>query len=98
LEAVLNLVRQARPVSSTRADIKDHVAWGPGPRAGQALILAAKARAFLRGRVSPTLDDLVHVARPALVHRMSLSWRARAEGQDCDQLVETLVQETLRPA
>jgi MoxR-like ATPase len=97
LEAALDIVRAARPDSATRKDIKDIVAWGPGPRAGQALIKAAKARAFLRGRVSPSLDDLTHVARPALVHRMALTWRARADGLDAGTLVDTLVEETLRP-
>jgi MoxR-like ATPase len=98
LEAVLDIVRGARPDSATRPDVKDNVSWGPGPRAGQALIKAAKARAFLRGRVTPSLDDLTTVARPALVHRMALTWRARADGLDAGTLVDTLVQETLRRA
>ena len=98
LEVVLNIVRGARPESATRQDVKDAVSWGPGPRAGQALIKAAKARAFLRGRVTPSLDDLTTVARPALVHRMALTWRARADGLDAGALVDALVQEALRPA
>jgi MoxR-like ATPase len=98
LEAVLDIVRGARPESATRQDVKDNVSWGPGPRAGQALIKAAKARAFLRGRVTPSLDDLTTVARPALVHRMALTWRARADGLDAGDLVDKLVQETLRAA
>jgi MoxR-like ATPase len=98
LEAVLDIVRGARPESSSKQEVKDSVAWGPGPRAGQALIKAAKARAFLRGRVTPSMDDLTQVARPALVHRMALTWRARADGLDAGKMVDTLVQETLRPA
>jgi MoxR-like ATPase len=98
LEAVLDIVRGARPESAIRPDVKDNVSWGPGPRAGQALIKAAKARAFLRGRVTPSLDDLTTVARPALVHRMALTWRARADGLDTGALVDKLVLETLRPA
>ena len=98
LEAVLDIVRGARPESATRQDVKDNVSWGPGPRAGQALIKAAKARAFLRGRVTPSLDDLTAVTRPALVHRMALTWRARADGLDVGALVDALVQDTLRPA
>jgi MoxR-like ATPase len=98
LEAVLDIVRGTRPDSATRQDVKDNVAWGPGPRAGQALIKAAKARAFLRGRVTPSLDDLTTVARPALVHRMALTWRARADGVDAGALVDSIVQDTLRPA
>jgi MoxR-like ATPase len=98
LEAVLDIVRGARPESTMRQDVKDSVSWGPGPRAGQALIKAAKARAFLRGRVTPSLDDVTSVARPALVHRMALTWRARADGLDGGALVDKLVQETIRPA
>ena len=98
LEAVLDIVRGARPESATRQDVKDAVAWGPGPRAGQALIKAAKARAFLRGRVTPSMEDLTAVARPALVHRMALSWRARADGLEAGSLVDALVQDILRPA
>lgn len=98
LEAVLDLVRGARPESATRTDVKDNVFWGPGPRAGQALIKAAKARAFLRGRVTPSLDDLTAIARPALLHRMALTWRARADGMEAGALVDALVQDIVRPA
>ncbi len=97
LDAVLDLVRSARPQSATDPKLADWVAWGPGPRAGQALIKAAKARAFLRGRVSPTLDDVTSVARPALCHRMALTWRARADGLEIATLVDRLVDEALRP-
>jgi MoxR-like ATPase len=98
LDAALDLVRAARPDGATREDVKAHVSWGPGPRAGQALVRAAKARALLRGRVSPTLDDLAAVARPALVHRMALSWRARADGIDLGALVDSLALETFARA
>lgn len=98
LEAVLNLVRAARPESATRQDVKDCVAWGPGPRAGQALIKAAKARALLRGRVSPSLDDVAAVARPALAHRMALTWRAKADGIEAGTLLDSLILEALAPA
>jgi MoxR-like ATPase len=98
LEAVLDIVRGARPESATRQDVKESVSWGPGPRAGQALIKAAKARAFLRGRVTPSLDDLSTVARPALVHRMALTWRARADGLEAGTVVDGLIQNILRPA
>ena len=98
LEAVLDIVRGARPESATLQDVRDSVSWGPGPRAGQALIKAAKARAFLRGRVTPSLDDLTTIAGPALVHRMALTWRARADGLEASALVDALVQEALRPA
>ena len=90
LSAILALVRSARPGASHDARVNAHVAWGPGPRAGQALMLAARARALLRGRLAPALDDIAALARPALVHRMSLAFSARAEGLDIDSLVDEL--------
>jgi MoxR-like ATPase len=92
LASILELVRSARPGSTHDARVNQHVAWGPGPRAGQALMLAARARALLRGRLAPAVDDVVALARPALVHRMQLSFGARAEGLDIDTLVDELAE------
>jgi MoxR-like ATPase len=90
--SILELVRSARPGSSHDPRVNQHVAWGPGPRAGQALMLAVRARALLRGRLAPALDDVAALARPALVHRMQLSFGARAEGLDIETLVDELAQ------
>jgi len=90
LAAIIELVRSARPGASPDPRVNQHVAWGPGPRAGQALMLAVRARALLRGRLAPALDDVVALARPALVHRMALSFGARAEGLDVEDLVDDL--------
>jgi MoxR-like ATPase len=90
LGAIIDLVRSARPGASADSRVNQHVAWGPGPRAGQALMLAVRARALLRGRLAPALDDVVALARPALVHRMALSFGARAEGLDVEGLVDDL--------
>ena len=79
VDAILNLVRSARPGNGDKV-VNAHVAWGPGPRASQALMLAARARALLRGNLSPTLADVQALAKPALYHRMALSYGARAEG------------------
>jgi MoxR-like ATPase len=92
LASILELVRSARPGASHDARVNQHVAWGPGPRAGQALMLAVRARALLRGRLAPSIDDVVALARPALVHRMQLSFGARAEGLDIDGLVDDLAE------
>ncbi len=92
LARILDLVRSARPGPSQDARVNQHVAWGPGPRAGQALMLAARARALLRGRLAPALDDVAALARPALAHRMQLSFSARAEGLDIDTLVDELAE------
>ena len=90
VEGILTLVRAGRPAESDLADVKRHVAWGPGPRASQALALAARARALLDGRLSPSLDDVVALARPVLKHRMALSFSARADGVSLDRLIDGL--------
>ncbi len=90
VEGILALVRAGRPVESDQADVRRHVAWGPGPRASQALALAARARALLDGRLSPSLDDVVALARPVLKHRMALSFTARADGVSLDGLIGAL--------
>ncbi|MEZ6024440.1 MAG: MoxR family ATPase [Hyphomonadaceae bacterium] len=92
LASILELVRSARPGTSHDARVNQHVAWGPGPRAGQSLMLAVRARALLRGRLTPAVDDVASLARPALVHRMQLSFGARAEGLDIDSLVDDLAE------
>jgi MoxR-like ATPase len=90
VEGILTLVRAGRPGDSDQSDIRRHVAWGPGPRASQALALAARARALLDGRLSPSLDDVVALARPVLRHRMALSFSARADGVSLDGLIDAL--------
>ncbi len=91
LDAILNLVRGARPETSTSANLKDHVAWGPGPRASQALMLAVRARALLQGRLAPSVDDVVALAPPVLRHRMALTFAARADGIGIDALIDRLL-------
>ncbi len=91
VDAILTLVRQGRPATSDLAAVKEHVAWGPGPRASQALMLAVRARALLQGRLAPSIDDLAVLAPSVLRHRMAVSFRARTEGIDVDHVVETLV-------
>ena len=90
VNAILKLVRSARPTDAT-ADIGKHLAWGPGPRAGQALMLAVRARALLQGRLAPSLDDVAALAEPVLKHRMALSFGARADGIRLPDLIATLV-------
>ncbi len=80
VEAILTLVRNGRPEDSPLPGIREQVAWGPGPRASQALMLAAKARALLDGRLAPSIDDVLALARPVLRHRMALTFAARADG------------------
>jgi MoxR-like ATPase len=90
VEGILRLVRSGRPETSDLPEVREHVAWGPGPRASQALMLAAKARAVMDGRLSPSLDDVLALAAPVLKHRMALNFGARAEGVTLDDVIRRL--------
>ena len=90
LEAILTMVRSGRPEASDIDDVKRHVAWGPGPRASQALMLACRARAVLEGRLSPSIDDVLALAHPVLRHRMALNFSARADGVTIDSVIQRL--------
>jgi len=90
VEAILQLVRSGRPESSDIAAVREHVAWPPGPRASQALMLAGRARAILDGRLSPSIDDMLELAPPILRHRMSVTFAARADGITVDDVIEQL--------
>jgi MoxR-like ATPase len=89
VEAILKLVRSARP-GSDAADIGKLIAWGPGPRASQALMLAVRARALLEGRFAPSIDDVLDLAEPVLKHRMALTFAARAEGETVPGVIRRL--------
>jgi len=80
VEAILALVRSARP-GPEGGEIAKAIAWGPGPRASQALMLAVRARALLDGRYAPSVDDVLDLAEPILKHRMALTFAARADGE-----------------
>jgi MoxR-like ATPase len=92
VDAILSLVRGARPESAQDDGVKRHVAWGPGPRAAQALMLATRARALLDGRLSPSLDDVAALAQPVMRHRMALGFSARAEGVALPAVIARLVE------
>jgi MoxR-like ATPase len=91
VEAILALVRSGRPEESEIAEARQHVAWGPGPRASQALMLACRARALLQGRLAPSIDDVVALAPPVLRHRMALNFAARADGITMAQVIDRLL-------
>src|SRR5262252_1162925 len=90
VDAILRLVRAARPGDEGMRDVRDAIAWGPGPRASQAFMLAARARALLEGRLAPSTDDVVALAQPVLRHRMALNFTARAEGATTASVIERL--------
>lgn len=91
--AILDLLERARPDRSADAEVRDAVAWGPGPRAGQALMLAVRARALLQGRLAPSTEDVAALAGPVLKHRMAVTFAARADGLSLDALIARLAGE-----
>ena len=90
VEAILRIVRAGRPETSEVPDVLNHVSWGPGPRASQAMMLACRARALIDGRLAPSVDDVLTLANPVLRHRMALNFAARAEGITIDQIIYRL--------
>lgn len=91
IEKVSELVRSTRPHQTEIKMVKEWVRWGAGPRAGQAMILTAKARALLLGRFAVTLDDIQHVAFPVLRHRVLMNFKAEAEGIIADDVTKHLI-------
>nr|WP_295871223.1 MoxR family ATPase [uncultured Chitinophaga sp.] len=95
---VSRLVRNTRPDTTNVDYVKEWVRWGAGPRAGQALILTAKAHALLQGRYAATTDDITAMAYPVLRHRILMNFRAEAEGVHPDKVTEKLLQQVERTA
>lgn len=90
---ILALVRALRPEDASSSDqIRSAIAWGPGTRAAQALMLISRANALLAGRLSPSVADVLEVSRPVLTHRMSLRFSAQAQGFSLEQLISETAQ------
>ncbi len=88
----LEIIRATRPGESGASDFVRHwLSWGAGPRAGQYLILAAKARALMHGRLHATIDDVEAVAGPVLRHRIIPNFNADAEGITVEQIIEKIL-------
>jgi MoxR-like ATPase len=97
MELILDLVRSGRPEDTSAPDVvRESVAWGPGPRAAQALMLTVRARAMLQGRLAPDASDVAAMALPVLGHRMALNFAARARGESLPSLIARLVEDTAR--
>lgn len=96
VEQILDLVRAFRPEDPTASEIvRQSVAWGPGPRAAQALMLSVRARALIQGRLAPDTDDVIAMAHSVLVHRMALNFAARARGENLAGLIDSTTQSVL---
>jgi MoxR-like ATPase len=90
VDAILKLVRAARPGTGAGAETDRLIAWGPGPRASQALMLAVRAKALIDGRLAPSIDDVIALAEPVLKHRMALTFAARADGETLGNVIKRL--------
>ena len=93
VEMILDLVRAFRPDDETASEaVRESVAWGPGPRAAQALMMTVRAQALLHGRLAPNAQDVIDMAGPVLSHRMALTFAARARGETVNALISEIVQ------
>ncbi|MGH6867137.1 MAG: AAA family ATPase [Methyloceanibacter sp.] len=92
VDAILQLVRSARPDTGIDRELEDMIAWGPGPRASQAVMLAIRAKALMDGRLAPSVDDVIDLAEPVLKHRMALTFAARAEGVEMSDMMARLIE------
>ncbi len=90
---VNRLVRATRPATTSSSFVKEWVRWGAGPRAGQAMVLTAKARALLQGRLSVIPEDVAFVAKPVLRHRILMNFKAEADGIGSDEAISQLLKE-----
>jgi MoxR-like ATPase len=90
VDAVLRLVRAARPDQGGATEFRELISWGPGPRASQAFMLAIRAKALIEGRFAPSVDDVEALAHPILRHRMALNFTARAEGTTLADVIARL--------
>jgi len=90
VDMILDLVRACRPGEPEGAALAGSLSWGPGPRAAQALMLMVRARALLEGRLAPSAEDVAALARPVLIHRMALSFAARARGETLGPIIDAV--------
>jgi len=90
VDAIIKLVRGARPGDGAHKLVNEYVTWAPGPRGSQGLMLATRAKALLDGRSAPSIDDVVELAEPILRHRMALNFKARANGVSTNTILKAL--------
>ncbi|MBB3276875.1 MULTISPECIES: MoxR family ATPase [unclassified Pseudoxanthomonas] len=93
LRWITRLVRASRPADGAPEEVRKYVKWGAGPRAGQSLVLAAKARALLHGRLAATREDVAALAAPVMRHRLLLSFAAEAEQKSADDVIAALLRD-----
>ena len=92
------VVRSTRPGDDAPDAVAKYIRWGAGPRAGQSLVLASKARALLHGRLAATREDVAALAAPVMRHRLLLSFAAEAEGRSADDVIAAVLRGLPAPA
>ena len=97
LSWINRLVRSTRPAQAASDDVRNWVRWGAGPRAGQSLVLASKARALMYGRFAATREDVVALAAPVMRHRILLSFAAEAERVSTDDVIAAVLRQHPAP-
>ena len=95
---IARIVRASRPSDSENEMVKEYVRWGSGPRAGQALVLCAKAWALMNGHFAVTIKDIRRVANAVLRHRILLNFQAEATGITTEDVIDELFQSVPQPA
>lgn len=93
VDFINKLVRSCRPETTHVSAVKEYLDWGPGPRAGQAFMLASRSLALLKGQEAPLIQDVLELAKPILRHRIGLSFKARADEVSVDEIIEKVCQE-----
>ena len=98
LAYIARIVRASRPGESSNETVTEYVRWGSGPRAGQALVLCAKARALMSGHFAVTMEDIQRVAKAVLRHRILLNFQAEASGITAEDVIDSLFEHVSQPA
>lgn len=97
LSYITRIVRASRPATSDNAMVKEYVRWGSGPRAGQALVLCAKAHALIKGHFAVTIEDIRRIAKAALRHRILLNFQAEASDISTGDIIDELFRSVSPP-
>lgn len=97
LTYITDIVRATRPGEQLDPSLKEYIRWGAGPRAGQALVMCAKAKALLAGRFSVTISDIHCIAPAVLRHRILLNFQAQADNISADNVVQDLLKNVVAP-
>lgn len=97
LTYIARIVRASRPGDSDNSMVREYVRWGSGPRAGQALVLCAKAHALIKGHFAVTIEDIRRVAKAALRHRILLNFQAEASDISTEDIIDELFTSVPRP-